>query len=161
MNQSFARTEMLLGEGSIDKLKTKKVIVFGIGGVGGHAAEALARCGIGSISLVDPDVVNRSNINRQAVATIKTIGRKKIEVMKERILDINPDCEVEVFDSFYLPEKAEEFHLVQYDYIIDAIDTITGKIDLAVIADQMDIGIISAMGAGNKLDPTQFEVTDI
>lgn len=161
MNQAFVRTEMLLGEGALDKLKTKKVIVFGIGGVGGHAAEALARSGIGYIGLVDHDIVNVSNINRQVVATTKTVGKKKIEVMKERILDINPECEVELFDSFYLPEKAEEFHLTQFDYIIDAIDTITAKIDLAVIAEQMGIGIISAMGAGNKLDPTRFEVADI
>lgn len=163
MEEAFIRSKMLFGEDSIEWLSRKKVIVFGVGGVGGHAAEVLARSGIGEIHLLDHDEVSVTNINRQMVATTKTIGRKKVEVMRERILDINPECKVEIFDMFYLPteEEKDAFVLEGYDYIIDAIDTISAKIDLAVRAQQLGIGIISAMGAGNKVDPTKFEVSDI
>ena len=163
MEEAFIRSKMLFGEDSIEWLSRKKVIVFGVGGVGGHAAEVLARSGIGEIHLLDHDEVSVTNINRQMVATTKTIGRKKVDVMRERILDINPECKVEIFDMFYLPteEEKDAFVLEGYDYIIDAIDTISAKIDLAVRAQQLGIGIISAMGAGNKVDPTKFEVSDI
>lgn len=159
--KALLRTEMLLGEGTLKTLATKKVILFGIGGVGGHAAEALARSGVSSITIVDHDVVSLSNINRQAVATMKTIGRSKVSVMTERIMEINPECKVVPMDCFMLPDNIQMFHLNEYDYILDAIDTVSSKIQLAMIAEQENIPIISAMGAGNKLDPTRFEVTDI
>lgn len=161
MNEAFIRTAMLLGQQCVEQLKQKKVIIFGIGGVGGHCAEAITRSGVGHICLVDHDEVSVSNINRQIVATTKTIGLKKVDVMKERILEINPECNVTSMPLFYLPENASEFHLEQYDYIVDAIDTITAKIHLAVEAQLLNIQIISSMGAGNKLDPTQFQVANI
>ncbi len=161
MKEQYVRTAMLFGEEAIKKLQNKRVIVFGIGGVGGHVAEVLARSGVGAIDLVDNDVVSASNINRQIVATYNTIGRKKIEVMKERILSIQPDCKVSLWDTFYLPETSDSFCFEQFDYIVDAIDTVTAKIDLALKAQEYHIPIISSMGTGNKLDPTKLVVTDI
>ena len=155
----FSRTELLLGADALKKLKNSHVIVFGCGGVGGHAVEALVRSGVGSVTVVDNDFLSPSNINRQIIATSNNIGRKKTEVMRERILEINPDCNVKTLDLFFLPET--ELDLSEYDYIIDAIDTVSAKIELAVRAHNLGIPIISAMGSGNKLDPTAFEVTDI
>lgn len=161
MKEQFIRTAMLLGEEGIRRLAGKRVAVFGIGGVGGHVAEALARSGIGALDLIDNDVVNVSNINRQIIALYDTVGQYKTRVMAERIARINPDCKVTVYETFYLPEEREKFPFEQFDYIADAIDTVTAKIDLAVTAEKMGIPIISCMGTGNKLDPTQLEVTDI
>lgn len=152
---------MLLGEGEIRTLYDSRVILFGVGGVGGHAAEALARSGIGHITLVDNDTVSMSNLNRQAVARVSTVGRGKVEVMREMIADINPSCEVTALSRFLLPENVEAFRLQEYDYILDAVDTISAKICLAVKAQEYGIPMISAMGAGNKLDPTAFRVADI
>lgn len=161
MKQQFVRTAMLLGEDGLEALGKKRVAVFGIGGVGGHAAEVLARSGVGALDLVDNDVVSLSNINRQIIATLDTVGRPKTEVMKARILSINPDCRVTCRNLFYLPEKRDEFPFAEYDYIVDAIDTVTAKIDLAVAAKEFGIPIISSMGTGNKLDPTGFMIADI
>lgn len=155
------RTAMLLGEGAMEKLKSARVAVFGIGGVGGHLAEALARAGVGAIDLYDSDCVSRSNINRQIVALHSTLGRKKTEVMRERILDINPECAVRTFDVFYLPENANDYPLDGYTYVADAIDTVSAKIELAVRAGVAGVPIIAAMGAGNRTDPTRFAVTDL
>lgn len=156
----FVRTKRLLGEEAIDRLSKCKVAVFGIGGVGGYVVEALVRSGIGSISIIDNDEVCVSNINRQIIATNSTIGRYKVDVMKERILDINPEVKVSVYKQFYLPDD-NNFVFDGYDYIVDAIDTITGKIGLVMEAKNHGIPIISSMGAGNKLDPTAFKVADI
>lgn len=161
MKEQFIRTAMLLGEEGIDKLQTKRVAVFGIGGVGGHVVEALARSGVGALDLIDNDVVSVSNINRQIIATYDTVGRYKTEVMKERILSINPECKVTIYNTFYLPEGRDKFPFTEYDYIVDAIDTVTAKIDLAVLSQELSIPLISSMGTGNKLDPSQFEITDI
>jgi tRNA A37 threonylcarbamoyladenosine dehydratase len=161
MLHEFSRTEILIGKEALDKLANSKVAVFGIGGVGTYAVEGLVRAGIGKIVLIDDDCICLTNINRQLHATRKTVGKPKVEVMKERILEINPKVEVTTFQEFYLPETAEKLIADDYDYIIDAIDTVTGKIDLVVKAKEKNIPIISSMGAGNKLDPTQFEVTDI
>ncbi len=161
MKEQYIRTAMLFGEEAVDKLRNKRVVVFGVGGVGGHVVEVLARSGVGAIDLVDHDVVALSNINRQLIATYDTLGRKKIEVMKERILSIQPDCQVTLWDTFYLPEESEKFPFAEYDYIVDAIDTVTAKIDLVLQAQARDIPIISSMGTGNKLDPTKLVVTDI
>jgi len=161
MKEQFIRTAMLLGEESIDRLQTKRVAVFGIGGVGGHVVEALARSGVGALDLIDNDVVSVSNINRQIIATYDTVGRYKTEVMKERILSINPECKVTIYNTFYLPEERDKFPFTEYDYIVDAIDTVTAKIDLAVLSQELSIPLISSMGTGNKLDPSQFEITDI
>lgn len=161
MKEQFIRTAMLLGEEGIDKLQTKRVAVFGIGGVGGHVVEALARSGVGALDLIDNDVVSVSNINRQIIATYDTVGRYKTEVMKERILSINPECKVTIYNTFYLPEERNKFPFTEYDYIVDAIDTVTAKIDLAVLSQELSIPLISSMGTGNKLDPSQFEITDI
>lgn len=152
---------MLLGDEAIRTLHDSRVILFGVGGVGGHAAEALARSGIGHITLVDNDRVSMSNLNRQAVARVSTVGRSKVEVMREMIGDINPSCEVTAVSRFLLPENVEAFRLQEYDYILDAVDTISAKICLAVKAQEYGVPMISAMGAGNKLDPTAFRVTDI
>lgn len=159
--ERLIRTEMLLGSQGLQRLAESRVVVFGIGGVGGHAAEALARSGVGRIDLIDKDEVAVSNINRQLAATCKTVGRPKVDVMKERILEIAPDCVVTARNCFYLPERAAEYEWAEYDYIVDAIDTVTAKLDLAVRAQEYGIPIISSMGAGNKLDPTAFEVADI
>ncbi len=161
MREQFVRTAMVLGEDGVAQLAGKRVAVFGIGGVGGHAIEALARSGIGALDLIDNDTVSESNINRQLVATYETVGRYKTEVMGERIQTINPECMVTVYQTFYLPEKQNEFPFEKYDYIVDAIDTITAKIDLAVVANRLQIPIISCMGTGNKVDPTKLEVTDL
>lgn len=161
MINRFSRTEMIFGTEAMEKLKSAHVAVFGIGGVGGHAAEAVARCGVGKITLFDNDTVSVTNINRQAVAADSTVGRYKTEVMRERILDINPRAEVTVYNTFYLPENADDFPLDEYSYIIDAIDTVSAKTELAVRADTLGIPMISSMGTGNKLDPCMLEVTDI
>lgn len=161
MKEQYVRTAMLFGEDAINKLADKRVIVFGIGGVGGHVVEVLARSGIGSIDLVDHDIVAESNINRQLIATFNTLGRKKIEVMKERILSINPDCKVTLWDTFYLPEESGKFPFGEYDYMVDAIDTVTAKIDLVLQAEAFGVPMISSMGTGNKLDPTLLQVSDI
>lgn len=161
MTDFFERTELLLGSEAMDRLAAARVAVFGIGGVGGHAAEALARSGVGMLDIIDNDKVSPSNINRQIVATISNIGRYKTDVMKERIRDINPDAVVNTYQCFFLPENAGAFPFASYDYIIDAVDTVTAKIELVMQARDAGVPIISCMGAGNKLDPTRFEVTDI
>ena len=155
----FERTEMIIGKEAMDKLKNSSVIVFGVGGVGGYVCEALARTGIGNISLVDNDVVSLSDINRQIIALESTIGRPKVSVMKERIMDINPLCNVKEYNQFY--DSNNPLDLVGYDYIIDCIDTVTSKIMLVMEAKRLDIPIISSMGTGNKLDPTRLEISDI
>ena len=157
----LSRTQILLGEKRVKKLETMTVAVFGIGGVGGFAAEALARSGVGNLELIDHDKVSLSNINRQIVALHSTIGRYKVDVMKDRILDINPDIHVKAHKCFYLPETAEQFDFSNYDYVVDCIDTVTGKLQLVEAAKAAGIPIICSMGAGNKLDPTAFEVADI
>ncbi|HEX3027711.1 MAG TPA: tRNA threonylcarbamoyladenosine dehydratase [Clostridia bacterium] len=161
MLHEFSRTELLIGKEALDKLKNSKVAVFGIGGVGTYAVEALVRSGVGKLVLIDDDCICLTNINRQLHATRKTIGKPKVEVMRDRILEINPKAEVTVYQKFYLPESAEEMIHDDYDYIIDAIDTVKGKVDLVMKAKERNIPIISCMGAGNKLDPTKFEVADI
>lgn len=148
----FSRFELLVGEDNIQKLNQAHVIVFGVGGVGGYVVEALVRSGIGHITIVDNDVVSLSNLNRQIIATQETIGQKKVDVMKKRILSIHPECDVTTLDMFYLPETANQIDLSQYDYVVDAIDTITSKIELAVRCDQK-IPLISSMGTGNKMNP--------
>lgn len=161
MENRFDRTEMLIGKESLSSLSKAKVLIFGIGGVGGYVTEALARSGIGSMVLVDNDTVSVTNINRQIIATDSTVGMYKTEVMKTRILDINPEAQVEVRNCFYLPENAEEFDFSQYDYIVDAIDTVTAKLDIIERAGKALVPVISCMGTGNKLDPTKLVVTDI
>ncbi len=161
IKELFVRTEMLFGEEAMKKFASSRVAVFGIGGVGGHAAEALVRSGIGNIELIDADTVCQSNINRQLFATTKNIGKLKTEAAKERLLEINPELNITVKSVFYLPENADEFDFTQYDYIIDAVDTVAAKLSLAQKAQLADTPIISSMGAGNKLDPTLFEVADI
>lgn len=161
MSEQFSRTEMLLGEGSTELLKKKKVAVFGIGGVGGYVVEALARTGVGKFDLIDSDTVALSNLNRQIIATGKTVGQYKTDVMRDRILDINPEAEVTVHKCFYLPENAAEFDFSSYDYVVDAVDTVTAKIDIIISAKKAGTPVISAMGAGNKLNPAMFTVADI
>lgn len=161
MKEQFQRTAFLLGEDAIDKLNKARVAVFGVGGVGGYVCEALVRSGVGSFDLIDNDIVSITNLNRQIIATQSTIGKFKTEVMKERMLDINPDVKVNIHECFFLPENASNFPFVEYDYIIDAVDTVTAKIELIMIANKYNIPIISAMGAGNKLDPSRFQITDI
>lgn len=157
----FARTQILLGQENMDRLAACRVAIFGIGGVGGHCAEALARCGVGRFVLVDRDSVSITNLNRQAVALHSTLGREKVDVMRERILDINPLAQVETISAFYGPEDRLGIWDAPPDLVVDAIDTVTAKVDLAVQAQRHGIGCVSAMGAGNKLDPTRFEVADI
>lgn len=157
----FSRTERLIGKEALLKLQNSNIIIFGLGGVGSYTAEALARSGIGKMTVVDKDTVDITNINRQLYALHSTVGKPKAEVAKARILDINPECEITAIQKMYLPENSEEFNLSQYDYIIDAIDNVTAKIDLAVKAEQLGIPIISSMGTGNKLDSTAFKVSDI
>ena len=161
MDQQFSRTQILLGEDAMTRLQNARVAVFGIGGVGGYTVEALARSGIGKLDLIDSDTVSVSNINRQLFATHSTVGRYKVEVAKERILDINPQAIVTVHPVFYTPETADQFDLSQYDYIVDAIDTVTGKLCLAERAFAVGTPIISCMGAGKKLCGTAFQVADI
>ncbi len=161
MLNQFSRTELLLGKEGMERLSRARVAVFGIGGVGGYAVEALARSGVGALDLIDDDKVCLTNLNRQIFATRSTIGQYKVDVAKARILDINPNAQVTTYRTFYLPDTADQFDFTQYDYIIDAIDTVTGKLMLAEQAQKTGTPIISCMGAGNKLDPTAFEVTDI
>lgn len=157
----FSRLEMMIGLENLNKLKTKKVIVFGIGGVGGYVVEALTRSAIGRIDIVDSDKISSSNINRQIIALNSTIGQYKTEVMKKRMLDINPEINVETYNIFFLPDNQDEIDFSKYDYIIDAIDTIKAKIALVECAKKYDIPIISSMGTGNKLNPSMLEVSDI
>lgn len=161
MEEQFSRTVRLIGEEKFLKLNSSKVAVFGIGGVGGYIAESLARAGVGEITLVDKDSVSESNINRQIIALHSTVDRPKVEAMRERLLDINPKIKINTYEEFYLPDNADLFVLKEYDYIADAVDTVTAKLELVSRAKSENIPIISAMGAGNKLDPTKFEVADI
>lgn len=161
MKEIFTRTAMLLGEDALQTLAEKRVAVFGVGGVGGYVVEALVRCGIGAIDLIDNDVVSESNLNRQIIATRSSIGQYKTHVMEARIRDINPDCQVRVHNCFYLPETAEQFDFTRYDYVVDAIDTVTGKIQLILQAKEAGVPIISSMGTGNKLNPMDLEIADI
>ncbi len=160
-DSQFLRSEMLLGENSSKILYESKIILFGLGGVGSYTAEALARAGVGEITIVDSDTVSFSNLNRQLCALHSTLGFAKTEVIKARINDINPACKVNAVQKFYLPENSDEFSLSDYDYIADAIDTVSAKIDLAEKAQQLNIPIISCMGTGNKFDPSQFRISDI
>ena len=161
LHEQHSRTAMLLGESAVRRLADARVAVFGIGGVGGYVAEALARAGIGALDLIDSDTVSMSNVNRQIIALHSTVGRLKVEVMAERIRDINPDCRIRTFPVFYLPQTADQFDFSQYDYVADAVDTVSAKLDLAVRAHEAGVPIIAAMGAGNKLDASAFEVADI
>ena len=161
MNEIFSRTEALLGSEAIDKLSRARVALFGVGGVGGYAAEALARCGIGAIELIDSDDVSVSNINRQIIALNSTVGAKKVLAAKGRLVDINPEIKVTARDIFFLPETSAEFDFSSYDYVIDCIDTVSGKLEIIKRAKASGVSVISSMGAGNKLDPTAFEVADI
>ena len=161
MLNQFSRTQLLLGESAMQELANKRVAVFGIGGVGGYACEALVRSGIGAFDLIDDDKVCLTNLNRQIIATRKTVGKYKTEVMKERMLEINPNVDVRIHNCFFLPENADEFPFDEYDYIIDAVDTVTAKISIIMKANELGIPVISSMGAGNKLNPAEFEVADI
>ncbi len=161
MPDRFQRTEMLLGPEAMHRLKESRVAVFGVGGVGGYVVEALARSGIGALDLIDKDVVDETNINRQIIALGSTIGRPKVEVAAERVKDINPDCVVTMYQIFFLPDTMDQFDFTQYDYVVDAIDTITAKLLLIQCAKEAGVPVISAMGAGNKLDPTKFVVCDL
>lgn len=161
MSDQFERTELLLGREAIDKLAHSRVAIFGIGGVGGYVCEALVRSGVAAFDLIDKDTVALSNLNRQIIATRKTIGKYKAEVMRDRILEINPDADVRIHNCFFLPENADEFSFEEYDYIVDAVDTVTAKIALVMKATEKNIPIISSMGAGNKLDGSMFRVADI
>lgn len=159
--EQFARSELLLGGENMEKLKNSRVAVFGIGGVGGFAAEALARTGVGALELFDMDTVSITNINRQIIATLDTVGKYKTDVMKDRIALINPEAEVISHRCFFMPENSAEFDFSKYDYVVDAVDTVTAKIELVMKCRENEVPIISSMGAGNKLDPTKFEVADI
>ena len=161
MNERFSRTKLLLGTDAMEKLKNAHVCIFGVGGVGGYVCEALARSGVGSLTLVDNDTVSVSNINRQIFALSSTVGMMKTAAAKERLCDINPEIKITEHNMFYLPDVADEIDLTQFDYVVDAIDTVTAKIYLAQKCDELNIPLIASMGTGNKLDPTQFEVTDI
>ena len=161
MEEQFSRTALLLGQASLERLARASVAVFGVGGVGSFAAEALARSGVGRLALFDNDVVSLSNLNRQLVALHSTLGRAKVDVMKERILDIHPACQVDAHRLFYHAQNADHVDLSAYDYVIDAVDTVSAKLLLIERAHQAGVGVVSSMGAGNKLDPTQFEMTDI
>ncbi len=161
MLEQFSRTAMIIGEEGIKKLNNSKVAIFGIGGVGSFVVEGLVRAGVQKFILVDKDVVDITNINRQIHATTKTIGKDKVEIMKQRVLDINPDAKVETYKEFFMPDCKTKILDKTIDYIVDAVDTVTAKIELVAQAEKLDIPIISAMGTGNKIDPTKFEVTDI
>lgn len=160
MNE-FSRTELLIGQAALEKLQNSRVAIFGVGGVGGYVCEALVRSGVGHFDLIDNDTVSLTNINRQIIALHSTIGKLKVDVMKERMLDINPNVDVLVHPCFYLPETADQFDFSNYDYVVDAIDTVTGKIEIIVQADAHQVPVISSMGAGNKLNPAMMEVSDI
>ena len=161
MDEAFARTALLLGQEGMERLARARVAVFGVGGVGGHAVEALARSGVGALDLIDNDQVCLSNLNRQIIATRATIGQYKVDAARDRIADISPSTQVRVYKTFYTPETAGQFDFTQYDYVVDAIDTVTGKLALVLQAQEAGVPIISSMGAGNKLDPTAFRVADI
>ena len=157
----FSRTELLLGEQAMERLKNARVAIFGIGGVGGYVVEALARSGVGSLDIIDNDTVAESNLNRQIIATLKTVGMYKTEAAMQRIREINPDCVVRAYNTFFIPETEDEFDFTQYDYVVDAIDTVKGKLALIEKADRAGVPIISSMGAGNKLHPELFELADV
>ena len=161
MSERFIRTQMLLGEKAMTKLKKARVAVFGVGGVGGYVCEALVRSGIGNFLLVDRDTVSISNLNRQIIALTSTVGRYKTEVMRERMLDINPEVNVEIRNCFFLPENADEFDFAEFDYVVDAVDTVTAKIEIILRSSALDVPVISSMGAGNKLDAGRLKVADI
>ena len=161
MSDRFQRTEMLLGPEAMHRLGSARVAVFGVGGVGGYVVEALARSGVGALDLIDKDVVDETNINRQIIALGSTIGKPKVEVAAERVKDINPDCTVTTYQTFFLPDTKDQFDFTQYDYVVDAIDTVTAKLLLIQCAKEAGVPVISAMGAGNKLDPTKFVVCDL
>lgn len=161
MLNQFSRTELLFGREAMDKLQNSRVAVFGIGGVGGYVCEALVRSGVYHFDLIDDDQVCLTNLNRQIIATRKTVGKYKVDVMRERILEINPDADVSVHKCFFLPENADDFPFEEYDYVVDAVDTVTAKIELVMKAQEKGVPIISSMGAGNKLDPSAFKVADI
>ena len=161
MLNQFSRTQLLLGEEAIEKMSNSRVAVFGIGGVGGYVCEALVRSGVGAFDLIDDDKVCLTNLNRQIIATRKTVGKYKVDVMKERMLDINPKVDVRVHKCFFLPENADDFPFEEYDYVVDAVDTVTAKLEIIVRAKSLNIPVISAMGAGNKLDASRFKVADI
>lgn len=161
MKEEFCRTELLLGEEGVKKLKNACVAVFGVGGVGGYVVEALARSGVGKFVLIDKDTVSVSNINRQIIALQSTVGKYKVDVMRDRIMDINPDAIVEIHRTFFLPENSSEFNFSEYTYVVDAVDTVTAKIEIIMKAKEAKVPVISSMGAGNKLDATAFKVTDI
>ncbi|SFO12339.1 tRNA A37 threonylcarbamoyladenosine dehydratase [Pseudobutyrivibrio sp. JW11] len=161
MLNQFSRTELLLGKEAMEGLENKRVAIFGIGGVGGYVCEALVRSGVGHFDLIDNDTVSLTNINRQIIATHSTVGRQKVEVMKERMLDINPDADITIHQCFFLPENANEFPFETYDYVVDAVDTVTAKIEIIMRCKELGVPVISAMGAGNKLDPSRFRVADI
>ena len=161
MGDQWTRTRQLLGDAAMERLRCATVAVFGLGGVGGMAAEALVRGGIGNLVSVDHDTVSESNLNRQVFATVPTIGMDKVEAARERLTAINPDLHLKVHKTFFLPETAKEFDFASYDYVVDAIDTVTGKIELVLASQRAGVPIISSMGTGNKLDPTAFEVADI
>lgn len=161
MTTQFSRTELLLGKEAIEILKKARVAVFGVGGVGGYVCEALVRSGVGSFDLIDDDKVCLTNLNRQIIATAKTLGQYKVEVMRDRILEINPNAKVQIHRCFFLPENADEFPFAEYDYVVDAVDTVTAKIAIIMKAQELGIPVISSMGAGNKLDASMFRVADI
>lgn len=161
MPNPFSRTALLIGEDQIENLKTRRIAVFGVGGVGGYVVEALARTGIGHLVLIDNDTVSLTNLNRQIIALHSTIGKYKVDVMRERALDINPELDVTVHRCFFLPENSAEFDFSSYDYVVDAVDTVTAKLQIIEMAKAVNVPVISCMGAGNKLDPTAFVVTDI
>ncbi|MBR5788914.1 MAG: tRNA threonylcarbamoyladenosine dehydratase [Lachnospiraceae bacterium] len=161
MLNQFSRTQLIYGEAAMKKFAKSRVAVFGIGGVGGYVVEALARTGIGALDLIDDDKVCLTNINRQIIATRKTVGKYKVDVAKERVEEINPDCTVSTYKTFFLPETADEFDFAQYDYVVDAIDTVTGKLAIIEKANKAGVPVISSMGAGNKVNPAAFEVADI
>jgi len=161
MSEKFIRSEMLFGADSIENLSKKSVVVFGVGGVGGYVVEALARAGVGNITVVDNDTVDISNINRQIIALESTIGKNKVDVIKQRILDINPNCNVTTVKMFYLPDNSNQFDLSIYDYIVDAIDTVSAKLELIKNAENLGVKIISSMGTGNKICPEKFKICDI
>lgn len=161
IKEEHSRTAYVYGEDAVNKLSQARVAVFGVGGVGGYICEALCRAGVGHIDVFDRDTVSLSNINRQIIALHSTVGRPKVEVIKERMLDINPDCRINAYNVFYLPENADEFDLSCYDYIADAVDTVAAKLEIAERANKNGVPVISAMGAGNKTDPTRFEIADV
>ena len=161
MENQFSRFEILIGNEKLELLKNKRIAIFGIGGVGGAAVEALVRAGISNIDLIDNDTVSLTNLNRQIIATTNSIGKDKVDVMKERILSINPNCNVATYKCFFLPENSSEFDFSKYDYVIDAVDTVSAKIEIILKAKEANVPVISSMGTGNKLNPTMLEVTDI